>query len=73
MKRPRFCVLLENGNHGPLFMTSGEDEKDETPALFHTAEAARDAARGAPWEHAWVWWIVNLEDGGRTRYGTDLP
>ena len=43
--------------------------EDDVPLRFADIKEARDAVRGAMWEHKWLWWIVCLEDGGRVRYG----
>lgn len=63
-----WVVIIERGESGiPMFMT---DESGE-PLRFATGREAREAVRGAMWEHAWVWWLVPLGENGVVRYGTD--
>lgn len=67
--RGTFVVVIERGEeHVPIFMT----DEDENALRFRTRQAARAAAVGAMWEHAWVWWIVDLREIGSVMFGTDV-
>jgi hypothetical protein len=67
-----FVIVIEQGRSGvPIFMVDGEDG-DDRPMRFATPEEARRVARGATWENAWVWWIVELATDGVVKLGTDV-
>ena len=66
----RFVVIMEWGDRCVGFFGN-----DGLATRFETKEAAREAVRGRQWEHAWVWWIVELDEDAEkpVTYGTDLP
>jgi hypothetical protein len=67
--RKRFVVIVERGSSEvPVLLV----DDVETPLRFGTREEARAAAVGTMWERAWVWWIVELTDGGECIYGLDV-
>ena len=68
--RKRFVVIVESGSSEVPRLLAGDDSEDAI--RFATREDARAAAVGAMWEHAWVWWIVELTDGGDVVYGLDV-
>ena len=58
----RFIIVLDP-NSRPQLMT--DDDEMQTGCVFPTLEEAVNATKGAMWETAWVWWVVDLEEGGR--------
>ncbi|MGH9463916.1 MAG: hypothetical protein ACRD1X_22160 [Vicinamibacteria bacterium] len=50
------------------------DEANGVPARYESKAAARRAANGAVWEHAWAWWIVCIDEhlGTTVWYGPDV-
>lgn len=68
-RRDKFVVLIERGESAGVIPMTDEDEET---CRFSSRQAARDAAVGAMWEHAWVWWIVELEEDGDVYLGMDV-
>lgn len=71
--KKKYVIVIEQGP-GPgagnlLFMTND----DGVPLRFETFDDARNTARGAMWEHAWVWWIVEFGRYGTVTYGGSMP
>ena len=69
----RFAVVIDRERSDGLRETTFYRDEDDNGLRFATREAAREAVRGAMWEWAWVWWIVELEEDGRTTLGTVAP
>jgi len=64
-----FVVVIVNPKmNEPMFL------KDSVgiPMRFETRVEARLAARGAFWETAWEWWIVELRDDGDVVFGPEV-
>lgn len=70
LPKGKFVIVIERGDRyrTPMLMT---DENDNA-VRFNTRQEARAAAHGAMWERTWVWWIVELDIGGKTVFGTDV-
>lgn len=66
-----FAVVIEQPGGLLMFMQEGEGPDPERPCRFETREAAFAAVKGAMWEYAWPWWVVELVCRGRSVYGPD--